>query len=150
VTVTSVQTNPRWAVPTLTFGGLGHHSAVDAGRVEVRERLLDAEAGEFLIGDGSHDDLTVDAGEGSVSAGDEGGGEPGLHIAGAAGVQPVILDAGRESFGAAGRPTVSRWPHSSNRRPPRSRPPRKMTLGRPVVPSITSTLRPTLRPHRAM
>ena len=77
----------------LAFGGLGHHCAVDAGRGELRERLLDAEAGEFLIGDGSHDDLTVDPGERRVSAGDEGGSQ---------------------------------------------------------VPSSTSTLRPTLRPHRAM
>ena len=28
----------------LPFGGFGHHGAVDTGRVEVRERFLDAEA----------------------------------------------------------------------------------------------------------
>jgi hypothetical protein len=29
----------------LPFGWLGHHGGVDTGRVEVRERFLDAEAG---------------------------------------------------------------------------------------------------------
>ena len=85
----------------LPFGGFGHHGAIDADPVEVREHFLDAKAGEFLVGDGGHDDLTVDAGEGCIPAGDEGGGEAGLHVVGAAGIEPVALDARREAVGGA-------------------------------------------------
>jgi hypothetical protein len=85
----------------LPLGGFGHYGAVDADLAEVRERLLDAEAGEFLVGDGGHDDLTVDAGEGRIPAGDEGSGEAGLHVVGAAGVEPVAFDARREAIEGA-------------------------------------------------
>jgi len=87
----------------LPFGRFGHHGAVDADLVEVRERFLDAEAGEFLVGDGGHDDLTVDAGVGRIPASDEGSSEAGLHVVGAAGVEPVTLDARREAIEGAGQ-----------------------------------------------
>src|SRR5215472_13320491 len=87
----------------LALGGLGDHGSVDAGRVEVGEDLLNAQAGEFLVGDGGHDDFPVDAGEGGVPAGDEGGGEAGLHVVGAAGIQPVTLGAGSEGVAGAGQ-----------------------------------------------
>src|SRR5215831_15285593 len=83
--------------------GLGDHGGVDAGRVEVGEDVLDAQAGAFLVGDGGHDDFTVDAGEGGIPAGDEGGGEAGLHVVGAAGIEPVAVDAGGEGVAGAGQ-----------------------------------------------
>src|SRR6516225_7906221 len=67
------------------------------------EDFLDAQAGEFLVGDGGHDDFSADAGEGGVPAGDEGGGEPGLHVVGAAGVEPVAGDAGGEGVAGVGQ-----------------------------------------------
>src|SRR4029077_3468601 len=86
----------------LPFGGFGHYGAVDADPAEVCERFGDAEAGEFLVSDGGHDDLTVDAGQGRIPAGDEGGSQAGLHVVGAAGVEPVAFDAGREAIEGAG------------------------------------------------
>ena len=96
VTVTSVQQNPRWPVPTWPLGGLGDDRGVDGAGVEVGQHLLDAEAGLLLVGDGGDHDLAVDARAGRVPAGDEGGGETGLHVVGAAGVEPVTVDARHE------------------------------------------------------
>ena len=87
----------------LPFGRLGDHGGVDVGRIEVGEHFLDAKASEFLVGDGGHDDFSVDAGEGGVPAGDEGGGEAGLHVVGAADVRPVADDAGSECVAGAGQ-----------------------------------------------
>ena len=87
----------------LPFGGFGHYGAVDADLAEVSERFGDAEAGELLVGDGGHDDLAVDAGQGRIPACDEGSGEAGLHVVGAAGVEPVALDARRKAAGGAGQ-----------------------------------------------
>ena len=86
----------------LPFGWLGDHRGVDAGRIELGEDFLDAQAGVLLVGDGDDDDLAVDASEGGFPAGDEGGGEAGLHVVRAAGVEPVAVDAGRECVPGAG------------------------------------------------
>ena len=97
VTVTSVQTNPRWAVPTCrSVGSVTTAASMLAGSRWVSTSWM-PEAGVLLVGDGGDDDLAVDAGAGGVAAGDEGGGEAGLHVVGAAGVEPVALDAGHRA-----------------------------------------------------
>src|SRR5207344_2279416 len=80
----------------LPFGGFGDDGGVDAGRVEVGEHFLNAEAGVLFVGYGGHDDLAVDSGMGRVAAGDERSGEARLHVVGAAGVEPVALHAGHQ------------------------------------------------------
>jgi hypothetical protein len=87
----------------LPFGWLGHDGGIDAGRGELGEHFLDAQAGELLVGDGGHDDLSVDARQGRVAAGDEGGGEAGLDVVGAAGVEAVAIDARRQGVAGAGQ-----------------------------------------------
>jgi hypothetical protein len=87
----------------LPLGGLGYHGGIDAGRVEPGEHLLDAQAGQLLVGNGSHDDLSVDAGQGGVPAGSESGGEAGLRVVGTAGVEPVAVDTGRQRVAGAGQ-----------------------------------------------
>ena len=57
----------------------------------------------LLVGDGGDHHLTGDARAGDVAAGDECGGETGLHVVGAAGVQPVAVDARGERVLHAGR-----------------------------------------------
>ena len=89
--------------PTAMVFVAGENGGIDAGRGEMGEHFLDAQAGEFLVGDGGHDDLAVDAGQGRIPAGDEGGGEAGLHVVGAAAVEPVALDARREAIEGAGQ-----------------------------------------------
>src|SRR5215472_14996629 len=87
----------------LALGGLGDHGGVDVGRVELGEDFLDAQAGELLVGDGGHDDFSVDARVGGVSASDEGGSEAGLHVVGTAGIEPVGGDVGSECVAGAGQ-----------------------------------------------
>jgi hypothetical protein len=78
------------------LGGFGDDRGVGP---YVLEDLLDAEAGVLLVGDGCDDDLSGQAESRRLAGGDESGGEAGLHVVGAAGVQAVAVD-GRHERGA--------------------------------------------------
>ena len=72
--------------------------SVDGRSGQMPKHLLDAEAGVLLVGDGCHHDLPGKSSGRCVPAGDERRGYPGLHVVGAAGVQPVSFDPRDQRF----------------------------------------------------
>ena len=148
VTVISGQTNPRWAVPSCRFGRLGYHCGVGCWPGSAGGGLLDAQAGELLVGDGGDDDLAVRCQRGRRPAGDEGGGEAGLHVVRTAGVEPVAVDAGRECVLVPASPTVSRWAHRAVGGRLCCVPPRRMTLAGRACPRLPACEVRRLRPSR--
>lgn len=87
----------------LSFGGLGHDGRIDVSRVEPGQHLLDTQAGVLLVGDGGHDDLSVDARPHCVAACGERGGEAGFHVVGAASIEAVVRHARGQGVAGTGQ-----------------------------------------------
>ena len=73
----------------LELGGLGDDGGVSS---HCSQHLLDPEARVLLVGDRGDDHVTSEPERSGTLAGNEGGGEPGLHVVRAPPVQPVAVN----------------------------------------------------------
>ena len=80
----------------LAVRGLGDDRRVG---LHGAEHLLHAEAGVLLIGHGGDDHVAAEAEIQRLTASEQTGGKPGLHVIGAASVQLIAVHAGHERIG---------------------------------------------------
>ena len=131
----------------LELGRLGHDRRVGA---DGGQHLLHAEARVLLVGHGGDHDVAGQAGGGDLAAREQRRREPGLHVIGAAAVQPVAVEPRRVRVGHALDPDRVEVRAQQQRAPAAGaggRGPR--TLGRPGVASSTSACRPAPRAQSA-
>ena len=100
----------------LELGRLGDDRGVGA---HEPQHLLDPEARVLLVGDRGDDDVAARAQRARPRGRRQRRGDAGLHVVGAAAVEPVAVDARRVNGSAIpSTPTVSRCPQRSSVRPP--------------------------------
>ena len=128
VTSTSLHTNPLCATATSELGGLGDDRRIGGRRAQ---RLLHPEAGVLLVGHRGHDDVPAQARARRLARGDQRSGHAGLHVVGAAPVEPIALDPRCVRRLIPSTPTVSRW-RAEQQRPPATTPLRAEQHARPA------------------